>query len=387
MRIATAICEYNPMHNGHIEHIKKLENLNADYIVIVMSGNISQRGELTVNNKYERARQAILAGADAVIELPTIFATQTAEIFAKGGVKLINSLPGEKTIIFGCEDSNKDDLDFLTNILINENENLKNEIKSQLDNGLSYIKSRELAIDNLYGKKYANILSKPNNILAIEYIKAIKQNSYKIDYEPITRNGDNYLENKILSLTPSAQAIRNCIINNDFDSCKNCMPSFSFESLPKTIKSLDDELFISLLNSNIENLSKTNDCSEGLENKILKEITNNNSLNDLINSVCNKRYTYSRIKRIILSNMLGIYKENIFNALNSDLYLKVLAVNKNSDILKVLSSSSYPLITRKKDISALNEISKYSYDIDDKVNTLYNYKCKETNDQFKMLMV
>ena len=121
MKICSAICEYNPFHNGHLKHIEYIKSvINPDYLVIILSGNFTQRGEIAITNKYTRASWAIKAGADAVIELPTVFATATAELFASGAIKLINSISGEKSICFGVENNDLSDLTNLANISLNE---------------------------------------------------------------------------------------------------------------------------------------------------------------------------------------------------------------------------------------------------------------------------
>ncbi|MBQ3235114.1 MAG: nucleotidyltransferase family protein, partial [Clostridia bacterium] len=173
MKICCIVAEYNPFHNGHLRQIEYVKNtVKPDYTVIIMSGNFTQRGDIAILDKFTRARHAVLAGADAVIELPTVFATASAEFFASGAVKLVNSLPGEKVLCFGAECGDKAELFKIANSMLEEGEEFKCLLKNELKKGVSLLKARELALSKTASVN-DEILSKPNNVLGIEYIKAI----------------------------------------------------------------------------------------------------------------------------------------------------------------------------------------------------------------------
>ena len=187
MKIAVTICEYNPFHNGHLyslEQIKKISD--ADAVICVMSGNFTERGDIAVMHKYTRARHAILAGADMVIELPTVFATAPAEIFAKGAVKIAECLNGERTLFFGIENGDKEGLIATADYLLRETAEFKAALKEELQAGVSFAKARYNALEKINppGIDLGYTLS-PNNILALEYTKAIIERGYKTDIAPI----------------------------------------------------------------------------------------------------------------------------------------------------------------------------------------------------------
>ena len=389
MKICSTICEYNPLHLGHLRHLNYIkQNLKPDLTVVIMSGNFTQRGEGAVLDKYTRAIHAVKAGADIVIELPTVFALSNAEIFAKGGVKLINALPKPNEICFGTE---TDDLNSLTNVaklLAFETEEFKNILKSQLEKGEPLVKARATALLQTSGETCASLITSPNNILGIEYIKAILENNYDISIKNLKRDGNGYNETKITKALPSALSIRTAIENGKLRKVKKLVPSYVYEDLPKNLPSFDSEIIFSLLNKSKEELSLITDCSEGLENKIKTAIKDSFTLTDLISNLKSKRYTEARIRRILFSAMLGITKEFTFECLNSDLYLKVLAINKDKlSVLGDLSNSKYPLITRKSDINKLSGVAKECFIKDVFASDVYNLATQNKTNEFEMKLV
>ena len=187
MKICALIAEYNPFHLGHLKHIDYIKNsLKAEKIIVVMSGNFTQRGEIAVTDKFKRARHAILAGADAVIELPTVFATANAEIFATGAVNLINSLGVVDGLCFGVESGDKESYIDLAKAMVNESKEFKELLKEHLDRGVSLAKAKFLTINELEGGRFdPNLVNSPNNVLALEYTKAILKNKSNIEILPM----------------------------------------------------------------------------------------------------------------------------------------------------------------------------------------------------------
>lgn len=388
MKICSIIAEYNPLHNGHIKQIDYVKNvIKPDYTVIIMSGNFTQRGESAVMNKYKRAHHAILAGADAVIELPTVFATQSAEYFASGALKLINSLPFEKSICFGAECGDKQQLLSLAKNLVCESQEQSDLIKKHLNKGVSLLKARELAILETTGID-GDILSKPNNVLGIEYLKAIIKNGYDIEPIVIKRDGADYNQTELTNKNPSALSIRQAITNKTVKNLSNFAPHFVIENLPSVIPDFDKVILSSLLTSTKTELSKIEGCTEGLENRIKEYAEKSLTLTELLSNVSTKRYTTSRIRRILLSSALKIDKKLITSALKSKLYLKVLAISKNkSEILSVLSKASYPLITRKSDLNNLTASSKKVFEKDVFANRLYSLVTDDITNPYNMLII
>ena len=222
MKICAIICEYNPLHNGHLWHIQSARALSgADAVLCVMSGNFTQRGEHAVLDKYTRAKHALLAGADAVIELPAPFATSNAELFAKGAIKLIASIPAVTTLSFGAE--NADKLAFISagRYLNDEPKSVSEEIKRLTATGISYARARAQAYA---GHIPFDVLSSPNNILGLEYTKALLALQSNIEILPLQRQGAGYLDGTLHENFSSASAIRSAIYNGE--SVKNNLPAF-----------------------------------------------------------------------------------------------------------------------------------------------------------------
>ena len=385
MKICSIVAEYNPFHNGHLSQIKYIKTkLKPDLIAVFLSGNFTQRGEPACIDKYTRARHAILAGADVVFELPTVFATQTAEIFASGAVKLINSLPFENFICFGAECGDKDAIIKTASAMLNESTEYKSLIKTELKKGTSLLKAREIALKNTYQDFNEEILSSPNNVLGIEYVKAIIKNDYKMGVEVLKRDGLGYNSVKIDDVNPSALSLREAIINGKKSKIKNAVPKFVYGDLI-SIPNIEKELLFSILSADKKDIQSVIDCAEGLENRIKALIKNNFSLDELLEKLTSKRYTTARIKRIFLSTMLKIDKKLVSSALKKDLYLKVLAISKDkTDILSKLSTSKYPLITRKSDITKLSSVAKSVFEKDVFANDIYSLITKTPLNEFNM---
>ena len=390
MKICSAICEYNPFHNGHLKHIEYIKNvIKPDYLVIILSGNFTQRGEIAVTNKYTRATWAIKAGADAVIELPTVFATATAELFASGAIKLINSINGEKSICFGVENNDLSALTNLANISLNETPEMQEIIKKELDNGQPFIKARNTAIEKLYGNCVdVSLLNSPNNVLALEYIKAIIKNGYDISVNAITRSGGGYNDGEVKASLSSALAIRNAINNGNVEDIKTQVPTYVYNDLPSLLPNLDKEVLYSILTSSLNDIKGVLECAEGLENRIKSLVKESLTVNDLLNLLKTKRYTDARLRRILLATTLKIKGDFVKKCLNSPLYLKVLAINKNKpEVLSVLANSTYPVITRKSDAIKLKGVAKKCFEKDAFACNLYSVATKTKLNENEMKIV
>lgn len=342
MNICGIICEYNPFHNGHKFHIEKTKELGIDAVVCVLSSDFVQRGEPAILNKHYRAEMAIKNGADLVIELPTPFACATAERFARGAISILSDLQVVTSLSFGCEDdflSLSDAADLLNDELID----LK--IREYLDSGVTYAKARERALCN-FAPELAGILKKPNNILAIEYLRALP-----FDIAPIAipREGANHDSAEIDGNFASASLIRELIQDKKYDEIKPLMPEGAYSVLMRAINNGDAPVNLSdiavlsyLKRLSTEDFKKVPDVSEGLENRIIKELNNANTVSELTDIIKTKRYTHARIRRIIMNAYLGINDEE------KPSYARVLALNDTGK--KVLSLarkvSKIPIITK-----------------------------------------
>lgn len=327
MKICAIICEFNPFHNGHAYLLRKArEASGCDAVVLVMSGQFTQRGEICRTDKYLRAKHAILSGADAVLELPAPFAVAPAEIFASGAVKLIGEIDGEITLAFGCESGNKDDFLKTAAALNDESRQFKSALSALIDNGESYIKAYAAAFEACGGDP--SLLKNPNNILGVEYTKAALR-SGNIEILPIERVGSSFKDETLKENFSSASAIR---ANADNPLVKGNMPKCSYDDFINSTDNTErfenlvcDGLFL----ADTENLKRIFGCTEGLENR-LKKFAETGRFEDILEQSSNKRYSKARIRRIMCANLLGLYADDTRRFLSCNLPHKVLAVRAQS---------------------------------------------------------
>ena len=328
MEICAIICEFNPFHNGHAYLLRRARELSGcDAVLCVMSGSFTQRGEICRTDKFLRAKHAILCGADGVVELPAPFAVAPAEIFAKGAVSIISSIPQVKCVAFGCESSCEGGGKFesAAKILTNESVLFKATLEKHLDSGESYIKSYAAAFGACGGN--GELLSSPNNVLGVEYAKAILSAGADIRLVPVKRVGAGFNDERLAGGYSSASGRR---ANADNPQIKNEMPECSYDDF---IKSTDNgERFRRLAADCLylcdrENLKRVYGCTEGLENR-LKSLAFGHSFEEITELACSKRYSKARIRRILTANLLGLYADQTQEFLQGGLPVKVLAVKK-----------------------------------------------------------
>ncbi len=379
MKICAIICEYNPFHNGHLYQLREAKRLSgADALLCIMSGNFVQRGEAAVMDKYTRARHAVLAGADIVIELPTPFATSNAELFAKGAIHLLSSIPAVTTLCFGAENADKQALLSAANALNSEPTEISLKIKEEMAKGVSYARAHSIAWQGVIPEE---LLTNPNNILALEYAKAILLKKAVVNLLPIERIGGGYKEKKLRPDFASATAIRATIA--DGKSPQNALPNFVIADLPNALETRLDTLEkYAIFKKTPQEIAKTCDCTEGLENALKKAADLSSPLEETLTSA---RYTSARIRRIALQNLLDITEEMIRNCLTSPLYLRVLAAKKDCKaLLGALSQSTFPLLARAHDEDKLQGSAKFCFQKDLFAEKIYRllYSAKRKTEIF-----
>ncbi|MFH1939986.1 MAG: nucleotidyltransferase [bacterium] len=381
MKILGIITEYNPFHNGHLYHLFKAKEITrADYVVAVMSGNFLQRGEPAIINKWTRTKMALNAGVDLIIELPFVFSTQDANGFAFGAVKLLDSLQITDYLCFGCETDNLDTLCSISNFLHIEPQKYKELIIYNSKNGYEFPRARSQALCEYHRKfgidglekistlELSKLLKYPNNILALEYIKHLLNLKSKIKPIVIKRMGASYHQKKIKGKISSATSIRNEILNNlsppktDLfmlnDKIKSTIPTSGFSVLerelregrgPITLDSYRQSIFAILRRMSLDDISRIHGVTEGLENRIKKASLKSYTVEQLINSIKTRRYTRTKIQRIILHIMMNLSKEDItiFNKYGP-LYARILGFSKKGKTLlrAIKKNSSTPLISK-----------------------------------------
>lgn len=365
MKITGIITEYNPFHLGHEFHINSSkEKTHADAIICVMSGNFVQRGIPSIIDKWSRAKMALLGGVDLVIELPTIYSVSSAEYFAFGAVSILDSLNIVDSISFGSECGDIDTLIELSKILLLEPLEFKEFLKEELSLGMSFPKARSIALEkyikNFKEAKFSNIdiqdiLNSSNNILAMEYCKALLKLNSKITPVTVTRVGSNYNDEDLNQNSfSSASSIRKIIKEDSLDSCINIIPKYSYEILSQNKIANINKMFSYVkyrLLSDSSLLFNIPDASEGLGNKILKNIAIANSFDELIMLCKSKRYSYTRISRVMCQCFLSLTKEDLALNKSKPEYIRILGLNETgAKLIKEIKNNS--------NINIVNKISK-----------------------------
>lgn len=310
MKIVGIIVEYNPLHNGHIHHINKIKELaKPDCLIACMSSSLTMRGDLSLFNKFDKAKQALEASIDIVLELPFVYSMQRADIFAKNAVSILNQFKVDE-IWIGSESNDPYIYEKCYNVLKNKDDYINEELKK----GISY-------------KEITNDLFplKSNDLLGYSYYKAIKDNNWDIELKTIKRESSNYLDT-----TPTDSNITSALaIRSNLDLLNQYTPSFVFENKNKILD--ENKLFkylkYKILSSSTNDLKSIFFVDEGIENK-LHDIYKFSTLNDFINYLTTKRYTSSRIKRMLMFVLLNVTKleMNIVNS-NTINYTRLLGYN------------------------------------------------------------
>lgn len=368
MRKIGIIAEYNPFHNGHLHQIKKIKEMfNDSLIIVAMSSTFMQRGEAAIINKWDRTRLALNFGADLVIEIPFVFATQYQDIFARGALEILNHMHID-TLVFGSECDNVELLKRLANIQLNDKRYDK-LVRKYLDLGLNYPTSLSKALMDI---SKVNV-DKPNDLLALAYIKQIIKNSYDIEPVSIKRTNDYHnsdLDNDIISASSIRQLLRENV------NVDRYVPY----NINNYLSAIDDDIWFALLKyqviNNKGNLNIFQTVDEGIENRILKYINEVSSLNELIMEIKTKRYTYNKLNRMFTHIVTGFTKKEAEN-INVE-YLRILGFN---------GKGKKYLNTIKKDID-IPIINKYvpgiykSLDIEFRVSNIYSVILKDGGEAY-----
>lgn len=396
-RVLGIIAEYNPFHNGHMYHLQKAkEQSGAQYCICVMSGNFVQRGNTSIVNKWKKAEMALLNGVDLVIELPTIYSVASAEGFSLGAIKLLNNLKIVDAISFGTETSDFAALNNISSIVNEEPMKYKSILNSELKKGLSFPKARENAL-MLYlndNKRYDNILNTPNNILAIEYLKALKKIKSTVQPIPVKREKVYYNDNVIVDEFASATAIRKLLKNEEFSEIRKVVPKSTYQILKKEtefgnvvldLSRYEKEIIYNLRRMTVSEIAELPDVNEGLEHSLKNAANYSNDITNLINIVKTKRYTVTRIQRILICALLGITKRDVGMAKKTEPYIRVLGFNEKGKELISRINKQNPkatVITSVKKFQDKNNNNKNSkiykrlLDIDIFSTNVYTMACK-----------
>ncbi|MEJ6952155.1 nucleotidyltransferase [Natronospora cellulosivora (SeqCode)] len=392
MNILGIITEYNPFHYGHLYHLQKAKEIsNSDTIICIMNGNFVQRGKLALLDKWSRTKMALANGVDMVIELPLIYGIRSAEYFAEGSIKILNDTGIVNKLVFGSETGNINPLKEASKLLKTEDAYFQQRLQKYLSTGKSFPHARAMALKDYlnylpYDKKLIiqeleKTLNEPNNILGIEYLKALDKYNSKIEAYTIKREGSGYHEQELQEIS-SATAIRKKIYENGFSSIKNYLPEESYQIIAEDFQNkklaINKEYFSMMLLANLrqrnsDNLREFAEIENGLENRIVDQVHKSASLQDLIDKIKTKAFTRTRIQRNLLHIFFNI-KEVDFKELDSHgpQYIRVLGIKKTrKDLLsKISKKSQIPVVINPsqymKEVSPNNKdplIKSLSYDI------------------------
>lgn len=339
-KVLGIIAEYNPFHNGHLYHLQNSIKLtNADYTIAIITGNFTQRGSTSLIDKWSKAEIAIKNGIDLVIELPLLYSISSAENFAEGAIKILNSLNVVDYLSFGAETDDISTLNVIADTLYREPKEYKNILSHELSKGLSYPKARENALLMYLQdiRRFANVLSTPNNILGIEYLKALKKFKSPIMPVAIKRFDVGYNDTTYTENIASATAIRNIVKNNSLDILKKVVPENSFSTILENIKighvlpdlsTFEKQIIYNLRSMSIEEIANLPDVSEGLEYAIKNAANSCNSIVEFLSIIKSKRYTSTRLQRILLYSLLNITKKDMQISRKTVPYIRVLGFNE-----------------------------------------------------------
>lgn len=361
------VAEYNPLHNGHLYHLTKTKEFTkSDNLICIMSGNFTQRGLPAIYDKWIRTEMALKSGVDLVIELPTYYALNSAEFFANYSIKILNKLGIIDTVSFGSEETDISKLKQIANILSDETIEFKEILKKELNLGISFAKARENAISKfLDNKDIGNLLQSSNNILAIEYLKALNKTSSNITPLNIARTNCNYTDTDINSDICSATAIRHLldkenISENDVDLLKRVVPNTTFDLMinndinstsKNSLKAFEKEIIYLIRKMPTNELKEVLEVTEGLENTFKKYCYETDDIYELIDLVISKRFTKTKIQRIFLHILLDMTKSEFNDIEKQDIqFIRVLGFNKKGKELlnEISNNTDIPVITSVK---------------------------------------
>ena len=387
MEFCGIVCEFNPFHNGHkflIDQIK--QNYKFD-LVCIMSGNFVQRGIPAIEEKYNRAKKAIEANADMVVELPCIYACSNAENFAFGAIKTLAALDITH-LAFGIENSSLETLDKIAELKVKNSIEFQNAFKNEIQNGINYNTSLKRSIANtIKEENIIDILNKPNNILAIEYLYAIKKLNLKIIPIAINRTDNGFFDKQSKNEFLSATAIRERLFNNE--NINKFVPGFAkIENyFSKTENEIYEKFIIHKIRSTPASvLEKLYDYNEGIEYRIKEKANQYSNLNDIINAVATPRYRIARINKLLLYPLLNITKDIQMKASKSKPVCKLLAINKNKKyLLSQIKKSKVNLISTNKEYLTLTKTQKEIIDIDLNASNIYNLIMSNINNNDKKI--
>ena len=390
MKTVAVISEYNPFHLGHAHHLSSIRRTFGEdtAIIAIMSGNYTQRGELAVADAFLRARTAVDAGVQLVLKLPFPFSSSVAERFASAGVSIANRLGVVDHLSFGSECG---ELSLLTEIAERMNssayrERLATLQKDTQNPSFGHPKQAMLLFSDMFGEKYQSILCEPNNILAIEYLRALQKHASPILPHTVKREGDSFLSSELHSDEfPSARAIRQCWLSGEkadvllFEETKEFLPISSHETYLHAISNMEmpvdsnrlSNVALAFLRNILPNpYAVPADGHGGLYRRVQKKAMNAKSFEEVIQLSCTKKYTAARIRRMVLYALLGVTSSEFAQ---EPQYAQILAMDERGQRLvkEIKKKGSIELLTKPADYTSLSHEAARQAEIDFRADELF----------------
>ncbi|RTR32440.1 nucleotidyltransferase [Robertmurraya yapensis] len=360
MKAVGVIVEYNPFHNGHAFHLEETRKKSqADVVIAVMSGQFLQRGEPALLPKWVRAQMAVLAGVDLVIELPYQFATQKADTFAFGAISLLGAI-GCNSVCFGSESGKIDDFWATLDFLESNKQEYDHKIKFHIDQGVSYPTALSRAFLELQPHESIVDLSKPNNILGFQYVKAIQDLNLDMEALTISRTNANYHDEDFTSATiASATSIRKAMFaqNGTLEEIEPYVPKTTFNLLHEYAKQYHQfhqwenywtYLRFRILQASTEELRNIYEVDEGLENRVITAALEANSFHDFMTRIKTKRYTWTKLQRMCTHILTNTTTAEMRQRMTHPSYIRLLAMNDTGRLYlnKWKGQAPIPLVSK-----------------------------------------
>ncbi len=372
MNITGLVCEYNPFHNGHRYHLQQLRQEGADCLIGCMSGHFTQRGEPSVLSRADRARAALENGLDLVIELPAVFACAGAERFAYGGMAHLDALGICDTVSFGSESGSVAALQRASQAVLSPR--IREPLRKLLSSGMTFAAAREQAVREVFGEETAALLREPNNILGIEYAKALRRLNSSLQLHTVRRVGAPHDSTDIRSGYASASGLREMLTAGG-----DISPYVPESTLPfygnapdrqRQLEKLSLLTFYRLKTMTLSELAALPEMSEGLENRLYKAIQQGTTTAGILSLAKCKRYPLSRLRRSLLHAFLHLTSADFQIGPQ---YLRVLAFNEKGQaaLRRMKTAAALPVVQRHADRSSLSDAGKHLLEIEDRCDTLY----------------
>ena len=396
MKITAIVAEYNPLTNGHLRHIETARaETGCDTLVAVMSGSFTQRGDACVADKYLRATVAVRLGVDIVVELPTVYAISSADNFAYGALKTLSAFPKIDYLSFGSECGDAELLERAADFIMNEPQEVSERIKLNLKAGNNFAKARADAFDEYFEgkedcKNMISVFDKPNNVLGISYIVAIKKLGLNIKVHTVKRDSD-FNSDEIEVANPSATAVREALAKGNLPAVKGAVPAPMYNVLEQyrpNPSALGDLVLFKVKSMSGHALEGYYDVAGGLHNRLKLAAIDATAYTELLEKTKTKAYTMAHIKRVCLYALFDITKEEYAKCLTAPPYVFILALNKSrKDILSELSLNCPNVLIRYADISTVDKSLRFMIKLDFTAQGTLNLINKSSYYNKKMLLI